>query len=345
MVLCLAPLTAAAGDYLYGDANGDGAVTTKDVLIERKYLADMHVAISKTLGDCNGDGSITMKDVLILRQYLAGLIDRIEGKAPVYAKQILRAVHSYDAEGNNTEINFYTYDKNGHLTLMTDRFPDNTLVWKKVYSYDTKGREILCVYTDTLFDDTMTAAVSYDAAGRISAVVRTDGEGVTLRRVTYEYDSDGHCVAEYSFDDAGEMDSKTLYSYDENGRFVKEETLGADGTSYGTVGYTYNEAGSTAALTRYDTDGTVIAGEQFVYDEAGNLVTHLYTDGDGAVGSRIDYTYNTAKKLAYPVPYNFTEQYTKFKIVYPQVNPPVSATCVCEDGELLWSQTYTYLDA
>ena len=68
--------------YLYGDANCDGLVTTKDVTVLKKYnakstntLFDTGTDISKEfrikLVDSNGDGVITTKDVTELKKYNA----------------------------------------------------------------------------------------------------------------------------------------------------------------------------------------------------------------------------------------------------------------------------------
>lgn len=54
----------------YGDINGDGEISLKDLLQLRKYLADMIKTIDKA-ADVNADGTVNMKDVLMLRMYLA----------------------------------------------------------------------------------------------------------------------------------------------------------------------------------------------------------------------------------------------------------------------------------
>lgn len=344
VVLCLTPFAVSAGDLLYGDANEDGKINLKDVLTERKYLSGESIKLSKTLGDCNGDGTVNMKDVLILRQYLVGILKKIDGKAPVYTKKSLRSIYRYDEDGNNFEINFYTYNKNGCLTLMTDRLPDNTLLWKREYTYDSKQREILRVYTDVSSASKVTSAASYNAAGRLAAVVRTDEDGDTIRRVEYDYNEAGLRMVERSFDSDGKADGKVLYSYDDKKRLVKEETVADDGFSYGYATYTYNKAGNTEKIKRYGADGDIVGDEVFEYDAAGNLKSHLYNDADGLLDARVDYTYNTSYLLAYPIPYNFTEDYAPFKMVYAQKNPPISATCVDWKGNLLWQQKYNYLD-
>ncbi len=61
-----------------GDANGDGAVNMKDVLLLRKYLADTTDTMNMENADVNGDGDVNMKDVLMLRKYLAGVIENLE---------------------------------------------------------------------------------------------------------------------------------------------------------------------------------------------------------------------------------------------------------------------------
>lgn len=70
-----------AEEILYGDANDDGAVNMKDVLILRKQLAGLMPIINMANADVNGDGSVNMKDVLELRKYLAGLTTVLGPKA------------------------------------------------------------------------------------------------------------------------------------------------------------------------------------------------------------------------------------------------------------------------
>ena len=62
---------------MLGDANNDGAVNMKDVLLMRKYLADTDDAMNMENADCNGDGDVNMKDVLMLRKYLAELVETL----------------------------------------------------------------------------------------------------------------------------------------------------------------------------------------------------------------------------------------------------------------------------
>lgn len=63
--------TSARADR--GDANTDGNIDMKDVLLLRKYMAHVDVTIDLEAADANGDSSPDMKDVLLIRQYLAHL--------------------------------------------------------------------------------------------------------------------------------------------------------------------------------------------------------------------------------------------------------------------------------
>ena len=62
---------------LYGDANGDGSVNMKDVLLMRKFLAGMNVSIDEKAADVDVSGTINMKDVLMMRKFLANVIEKL----------------------------------------------------------------------------------------------------------------------------------------------------------------------------------------------------------------------------------------------------------------------------
>ncbi len=62
---------------LYGDANDDGAVNMKDVLLMRKYMAEMPVTVCFENADVDVSGTVNMKDVLAVRKFLAEIIDKL----------------------------------------------------------------------------------------------------------------------------------------------------------------------------------------------------------------------------------------------------------------------------
>ncbi|MBR0303402.1 MAG: dockerin type I repeat-containing protein, partial [Clostridia bacterium] len=58
-----------------GDANGDGSLDMKDVLLMRKHIAGIDTIPDEFLdrADYNRDGEISMKDVLAMRRHIAGI--------------------------------------------------------------------------------------------------------------------------------------------------------------------------------------------------------------------------------------------------------------------------------
>ena len=64
--------TTPSGTASIGDANGDGSVNMKDVLVMRKFLAELDPAgFDQEAADVTHDGVVNMKDVLKIRKFLA----------------------------------------------------------------------------------------------------------------------------------------------------------------------------------------------------------------------------------------------------------------------------------
>ena len=66
-------LSANAGS-VKGDANSDGVVDLKDILIMRRHYVGYEVEINKTSADYNNDSVVDIIDILYTRKKLAGLI-------------------------------------------------------------------------------------------------------------------------------------------------------------------------------------------------------------------------------------------------------------------------------
>ena len=80
LVACLCSVTAfaaddASGGRIMGDANRDGSIDMKDVLVLRLNIANIVGVdipeIDEKAADVDGDGDLTMKDVLLLRKFIA----------------------------------------------------------------------------------------------------------------------------------------------------------------------------------------------------------------------------------------------------------------------------------
>jgi|GEM_PF-1520165 len=69
-------VTVEENDVLIGDANGDGDVNMKDVLLCRRFIAGLasDSSLNFACADTDGDGDITMRDVFYIRRYIAGII-------------------------------------------------------------------------------------------------------------------------------------------------------------------------------------------------------------------------------------------------------------------------------
>lgn len=65
--------------FIYGDANGDGKVSSADIIMIKKYIANYDKATDTstidvfTGADANGDGKINSSDVILLKKYIANL--------------------------------------------------------------------------------------------------------------------------------------------------------------------------------------------------------------------------------------------------------------------------------
>ena len=57
-------------DYIPGDLNGDGEVTTMDITLIRRLITGYDVSVNESAADVNGDGEVTMMDVVLIRRYV-----------------------------------------------------------------------------------------------------------------------------------------------------------------------------------------------------------------------------------------------------------------------------------
>lgn len=75
---------SASAATLYGDANGDGTVDSRDVVRMKKHVADNTIPINLEAVDDDENGKIAASDIVVLRNILLGdasySIDVIEGE-------------------------------------------------------------------------------------------------------------------------------------------------------------------------------------------------------------------------------------------------------------------------
>lgn len=72
-------LDAAEPEFIIGDVDGDGTVTSSDAVMIQKYLAGIIDLddMQKSVVDTNGDGKINIFDATRIQKYVAGVIDEL----------------------------------------------------------------------------------------------------------------------------------------------------------------------------------------------------------------------------------------------------------------------------
>lgn len=88
MLAATVGVSAESAELLKGDANSDGILDMKDVLILRKYYAGYDEKINFEAADCNSDAEINAEDILFLTKRLLGLED-LENNIPADYKNTL----------------------------------------------------------------------------------------------------------------------------------------------------------------------------------------------------------------------------------------------------------------
>ena len=113
----------------YGDANGDGSVNMKDVLLMRKYLAGMDVEMEEEAADVTKDGDVNMKDVLLLRKFLADMAALPDPKETVITDPDVDPTMDWDLIPDQITLTFYGADSVDHaVTWHTYKECENPVV-------------------------------------------------------------------------------------------------------------------------------------------------------------------------------------------------------------------------
>ena len=59
-------------EILYGDANGDGSINARDLVLLQQFMAGWDVTFSFVAADVDGNGNVVARDLALLQQYIAG---------------------------------------------------------------------------------------------------------------------------------------------------------------------------------------------------------------------------------------------------------------------------------
>ena len=119
------PVSAADSQtgLIAGDANGDLTVNTEDLILIRKYLANMNYETGESSekiessADMDGNGTVNLQDVILMRQYLVekGDFDTVTntyGKTISLADKLVGAVNASYSDDRNM-----AHFSNGHLSF------------------------------------------------------------------------------------------------------------------------------------------------------------------------------------------------------------------------------------
>ncbi len=81
-------ITTGVDPFVYGDANGDGVVNTKDIILIRRHVAAKDPVTGQSSvevkegADANGDGVVNTKDIILVRRHVAAK-DPVTGESSV----------------------------------------------------------------------------------------------------------------------------------------------------------------------------------------------------------------------------------------------------------------------
>ena len=257
---------------IVGDVDGDGRVTTDDVLMIFQYIAGNITLTPRQLfvADVDGNGIVDYVDISLLLMYLVEASPAPGGKGNIIDEedaQLIAGLITEFAAGKNIDISI---SKNSIATLedlqsvlctVTGRNPS----WIS-FSYH-KGN----IYSIEYPDETEELFI-YNMQNR---VIRAMAKDNTIRY--YDYDEQGNLL---SFTDANGNTSS--YTYDSNNNMLTSE----DGE--GNISeYEYNSEGNMTKST------DPLGNETFYdYDNQGRLIQQTNDDG-----STVDYEYSPAGKL------------------------------------------------
>ena len=174
------PTATSAEPVLVGDANGDGVINLKDVLVLRKYLAEMPVEIDLVGADMTRDNTVNMKDVLALRLRIAYEKDAGEDEVNF---TMLEDVNFGDLGQLDPSLKVFDMMMKQPFTIR------NTVDLELVNSYTTLDTIDETKYNDAFFADNALLVIPHITDTKIetlAALERLSDDSVYLRYDTPE---------------------------------------------------------------------------------------------------------------------------------------------------------------
>ena len=182
------------------------------------------------------------------------------------------ATYYYDDAGRRTKLTLgndsyvvYDYDNAQHLTKLTNRKSDSSVISSFAYLVDDVGDR-----TKMTLANGQTVEYGYDDVYQLTRELRKDDQAQTLYDIAFHYDETGNRTKKTK------DGTTTTYSYDESDKLTKETTGGTDTT------YTYNGNGPLTKKTDgtdTSTYGYNVFGLMDSFDDGTNTATCRYYGG------------------------------------------------------------------
>lgn len=132
--------------FLYGDVNGDGKITSVDLLVLQRYILGLQELEERAIraGNTSKNGSKpTSVDLLVIQRHILG-IELIDNSEDVVYK--MRKVPKVNEEEENVSTNLEVLAIEDEL--LEPAFDSNITEYKLDVSYDTKNLNIFAVPQD-----------------------------------------------------------------------------------------------------------------------------------------------------------------------------------------------------
>jgi len=187
------------------------------------------------------------------------------------------SVICYDAEGIVVLKKLYKYDSQGReieYSFMSTEEGDD-LPYKEYHKYDSRGNLIEESTGDMQGNIKNKHTYKYDTYRRKIEDVhyrKWGNEAPSTTKTTYKYDSNNNVIEEVEYNDKGVMSSRTVHKYNSNNKLVESITYDEKNVLDSKILYTYNSKGQKTEEVRCDENGAAYYKEVRKYDHMGNVV-------------------------------------------------------------------------
>ena len=206
------PTTPITGDMIYGDVNGDKAVSIKDATLIQKHsaLIEMIAESRKVLGDVNSDKSINVKDATAVQKYLAQLNGYYNVGKPYDGGNNANPTEAPSAPQTEPEDDPEPPEPSGVYTV----YLKTTLSWfssmgAEPYVYDkASGESYLMVKDESAYPEVFTADVPLSVSDvtiyRATSALSDPSEG--YNQINCTFSEKNNCYRLNDYPDGGSPD-------------------------------------------------------------------------------------------------------------------------------------------